>query len=116
MKKEKEQLQEEFKGYEYHTSSGTKPIIDEETHKARQRSVYMCKVLLLRMVADLSRYLSEHYTGYLKTDMIKRAIKAYQEAEAAACFLNQADQVVLRLAMSQAAFYYEVMNDHKKAC
>ena len=42
-------------------------------------------ILLLRMNADLSRYMSEHYVGFMKADMIKRAIMTYQEAEALAC-------------------------------
>ena len=67
-------------------------------------------ILLLRMDADLSRYMSEHYVGFMKADMIKRAIQTYQEAEGLACQVNQAHQVVLRLALSQATFYYEAMH------
>lgn len=62
------------------------------------------------MSADLSRYMSEFFEGYSKKELIHRAVKTYQEAEAQSCQMNQAHQVVLRLAMSQATFYYEVMN------
>lgn len=67
-------------------------------------------ILLLRMDADLFRYMSEYYVGFMKNDIVKRAIKCYQEAEALASQINQANQVVLRLAMSESTFYYEVMN------
>ena len=62
------------------------------------------------MHADLSRYVSTFFTGFRQLEVIKSAIEKYQTAEALCWELNQAHQVVMRLALSQATFYYEQMS------
>ena len=62
------------------------------------------------MQADLSRYLTNYFTGYHQKDLLKQAIESYQRAETLAGEVNQANQAVMRLALSQATFYYEQMD------
>lgn len=86
------------------------PLISQDQQVDMLRNVSIKKILLMRMHADLSRYLCQFFTGFRRMDMVKSAIGQYQKAEALAWDLNQAHQVVLRLALSQATFQYEQMN------
>jgi len=41
------------------------------------RNVSIKKILLMRMHADLSRYLCQFFTGFRRMDMVKSAIGQY---------------------------------------
>lgn len=88
----------------------TEPVISQQEQMQIQQKHQIKQILLMRMHADLSRYLSHFFSGFLRMNLVKSAIGQFQKAEALAWDLNQAHQVVLRLANSQATFYYEQMN------
>ena len=48
----------------------------------------MKRLLLLRMHADLSRYLTQFFSGFRRMNLVKSAIGYYQRAEAASWSLN----------------------------
>ena len=48
--------------------------------------------------------------------MKQGALKGYTEADNLSKSLNPCNPIRLGLALNFSGFYYEVMNDHKKAC
>ena len=64
---------------------------------------------------DYNRYIAEYAEGDLKKQVSDDALKAYDEATEIAKSLPVLNPIALGLALNFSVFYYEVINDHKKA-
>ena len=74
------------------------------------------KAFFQKMIGDYYRYVAESATED-KLDKVKQgALKGYEEADKFSKSLNARNPIRLGLALNFSVFYYEVMNDHKKAC
>ena len=74
------------------------------------------KAFFQKMIGDYYRYVAESATAD-KLDSVKQgALKGYEEANTLSKGLNPCNPIRLGLALNFSVFYYEVMNDHKKAC
>ena len=73
------------------------------------------KVFYIKMKADYYRYIAETLSGDKKNEIINKSINLYKEAEELAKKLDDWNPVRLGLALNFSMFYYEVMNDAKKA-
>jgi hypothetical protein len=71
------------------------------------------KVFYFKMQGDYLRYMSEYDN---KDEIIEDAKFAYQAAYDAAKPLKSTDPIKLGLALNFSVFYYEIQDDHKKAC
>jgi 14-3-3 protein epsilon len=74
------------------------------------------KVFYLKMKGDYNRYVAEYAEGSLKQSVADDSQKAYQEAIDTSKSLSSVHPIVLGLALNYSVFYYEVKNDHEKAC
>jgi hypothetical protein len=68
------------------------------------------------MIGDYYRYVAESATEDKLNEVKDGALKGYSEAEKLSTSLNPCNPIRLGLALNFSVFYYEVMNDHKKAC
>ena len=68
------------------------------------------------MVGDYYRYVAESATADTLESVKAGALKGYEEANKLSQGLNACNPIRLGLALNFSVFYYEVMNDHKKAC
>ena len=68
--------QEQMEGIENSVSdlAEPEPIITQEEQLKKQKNIAIKRILLLRMHADLSRYLTQFFTGYRRNTLIKSAI------------------------------------------
>ena len=73
------------------------------------------KVFYIKMKGDYNRYIAEYAEGDLKKQVSDDALKAYDEATEIAKSLPVLNPIALGLALNFSVFYYEVINDHKKA-
>ena len=73
------------------------------------------KVFYIKMKGDYNRYIAEYAEGDLKKQVSDDALKAYDEATEIAKTLPVLNPIALGLALNFSVFYYEVINDHKKA-
>ena len=73
------------------------------------------KVFYIKMKGDYNRYIAEYAEGDLKKQVSDDALKAYDEATEIAKTLPVLNPIGLGLALNFSVFYYEVINDHKKA-
>ena len=73
------------------------------------------KVFYTKMKGDYNRYIAEYADGDLKKQVSDDALKAYDEATEIAKTLPVLNPIALGLALNFSVFYYEVINDHKKA-
>ena len=73
------------------------------------------KVFYIKMKGDYNRYIAEYAEGDLKKQVSDDALKAYEEATEVAKTLPVLNPIGLGLALNFSVFYYEVINDHKKA-
>ena len=73
------------------------------------------KVFYIKMKGDYNRYIAEYAEGDLKKKVSDDALKAYEEATEVAKSLPVLNPIGLGLALNFSVFYYEVINDHKKA-
>ena len=67
------------------------------------------------MKGDYNRFIAESTEGDLKQQVIDDAFKAYDEATEIAKTLPVLNPNALGLALNFSDFYYEVINDGKKA-
>jgi 14-3-3 protein epsilon len=74
------------------------------------------KVFYHKMKADYYRYIAENVDGESKKAYADNSMKSYNEASEAAKELSIANPIRLGLALNFSVFYYEVFNDHEKAC
>ena len=73
------------------------------------------KVFYAKMKGDYNRYIAEYAEGSLKKEVSDGALAAYNQANDFAKSLKVLNPIKLGLSLNFSVFYYEVMNDHKKA-
>lgn len=75
------------------------------------------KAFFLKMVGDYYRYVAESASPEKLEEVKHGALDYYNKAsEVATKDLNACNPIRLGLALNFSVFYFEVMNDHKKAC
>ena len=74
------------------------------------------KAFFQKMIGDYYRYVAESATEDKLQKVKDGAHKGYEEANKLSKGLNPCNPIRLGLALNFSVFYYEVMNDHKKAC
>jgi 14-3-3 protein epsilon len=87
-----------------------------DTQLLKRADEVEAKVFYLKMKGDYNRYIAEYAEGDLKHSVGQASLKAYQEATDYAKDISSTNPIVLGLALNFSVFYYEVMNDHEKAC
>ena len=73
------------------------------------------KLFYIKMKGDFNRYMAEFTDGDIKKKVLDEALKAYEEATEIAKNLSYLNPIVLGLANNFSLFYYEEINDNKKA-
>eukprot|EP00347_Sterkiella_histriomuscorum_P008065 403346508 len=68
------------------------------------------KIMCLRFRGDLYRYQSDIMTGFYQKQSIENALKSYQQASGECCKISSCHVICLKLALSHAVYYYEVLN------
>ena len=75
------------------------------------------RAFFLKMIGDYCRYIAESAKGDRLEATKKQALESYQEAcDIAQKSLNACNSIRLGLALNFSVFFYEVMQDVKKAC
>ncbi|XP_037602162.1 14-3-3 protein beta/alpha-1-like [Sebastes umbrosus] len=74
------------------------------------------KVFYLKMKGDYYRYLAEVADGDERKKIIVNSQQAYQEAFDCSLDMDSTHPIRLGLALNFSVFYYEILNDPKKAC
>ena len=74
------------------------------------------KAFFQKMIGDYYRYVAESATEDKLEKVKQGALKGYEDANTLSKGLNPCNPIRLGLALNFSVFYYEVMNDHKKAC
>ena len=74
------------------------------------------KVFFLKMKGDYYRYMAEVTAGEKLTEFKNKAQAAYESAQTAAEKLMISHPIRLGLALNFSVFYFEIMNQPKKAC
>ena len=74
------------------------------------------KVFYLKMKGDYYRYLAEFTSGDKNKEVANNSMNSYKEANELAENLACTNPIKLGLALNFSVFFYEVMNDPKKAC
>ena len=75
------------------------------------------KAFFLKMIGDYYRYVAESASGSQLEEVKKGALEYYNKAtEVSQKDLGACNPIRLGLALNFSVFYFEVMNDHKKAC
>ncbi len=72
-------------------------------------------VFYLKMKADYFRYIAESAEGNLKKQKSDSSLKYYEEAIKRAKKLDVLNSIRLGLFINYSLFYYEILNNHKKA-
>ena len=68
------------------------------------------KILCLRLKGDLYRYLCDYTDGFYHKECRELALKTYQLASGECCRLSPATPLVMKVALSHAMYYYEILN------
>ena len=74
------------------------------------------QVFYLKMKGDYNRYIAEYAQGELKQTVADGALNAYKAASESAKQLSAIHPISLGLALNFSVFYYEVMQDVRRAC
>jgi len=74
------------------------------------------KAFFLKMVGDYYRYMAESAQNEVLTQAREGALEHYKLADTAGKDLQACNPIKLGLALNFSVFYYEVMQDNKKAC
>ena len=74
------------------------------------------KAFFYKMIGDYYRYVAESAHESKLEEVKNGALEGYQKANEHSKDLNACNPIRLGLALNFSVFYYEVMNDHKKAC
>ena len=75
------------------------------------------KAFFLKMAGDYYRYIAESAQGDKLNEVKNGALEYYTQAsEVSNKDLGACNPIRLGLALNFSVFYYEVMNDHKRAC
>ena len=69
-----------------------------------------------KMIGDYYRYVAESASESTLEEVKQGALEGYLQAQKLSQELNACNPIRLGLALNFSVFYYEVMNDHKKAC
>ena len=93
-----------------------KIINNIDSHLIPKASDGEAKVFYHKMKADYYRYIAENVDGDAKTKYSNLSNTSYEEATVSAKELNISNPIRLGLALNYSVFYYEVFNDHAKAC
>ena len=87
-----------------------------DSHLLKKAGDVEAKVFYYKMKGDYNRYIAEYAQGELKTKVAEGANQAYQSASLQAKELSPIHPISLGLALNYSVFYYEVLNNHEKAC
>merc|ERR1711934_432377 len=74
------------------------------------------KAFFQKMIGDYYRYVAESASGETLEEVKQGALSGYEAADGLSKGLNACNPIRLGLALNFSVFYYEVINDHKKAC
>ena len=74
------------------------------------------KAFFYKMIGDYYRYVAESAHESTLEEVKNGALNGYKNAQTHSKDLNACNPIRLGLALNFSVFYYEVMNDHKKAC
>ena len=74
------------------------------------------KVFYYKMKGDYHRYLAEFASETERSEAAQNSLEAYREATDAAKDLQSTHPIRLGLALNFSVFYYEILDDHDKAC
>jgi 14-3-3 protein epsilon len=74
------------------------------------------KAFFQKMMGDYYRYVAEVAAGEQLETVKKGALENYEAAQTTCASLNACNPIRLGLALNLSVFFYEVMNNHKKAC
>tara|TARA_B110000305_G_scaffold192083_1_gene215048 strand:+ start:87 stop:548 length:462 start_codon:yes stop_codon:yes gene_type:complete len=74
------------------------------------------KAFFYKMMGDYYRYVAESAHDQILEECKAGALDGYNKSLEHTNALNACNPTRLGLALNQSVFYYEVMNDHKKAC
>ena len=73
-------------------------------------------VFYWKMKGDYNRYNAEYANGEFKQKVADSALHSYQQATVFSQKLSALHPIALGLSLNFSVFYYEVINDHLKAC
>lgn len=100
----------------------TKSLADADKDEQKETLVES-KVFYLKMKGDYHRYLAEVATGEKRDAIIKESEESYEEAFKVSCegennqgAMQPTHPIRLGLALNFSVFFYEIRDDHKKAC
>lgn len=96
------------------TCNGVLKSIDE--HLLPRASDDEAKVFYHKMKGDYNRYIAEYAKGDLKETVTNGASESYKLASEISKKLSPIHPIGLGLALNYSVFYYEVLNNHEKAC
>jgi 14-3-3 protein epsilon len=96
------------------TCNGVLQSID--THLLPRAADDEAKVFYHKMKGDYNRYVAEYAQGDLKESVGQAAADSYKSATESAQNLSPIHPIGLGLALNYSVFYYEVLNNHEKAC
>ena len=68
------------------------------------------------MIGDYYRYVAESANASILEEVKNGALEGYNSADGFCNNLNPCNPIRLGLALNYSVFYYEVMNQHGKAC
>ena len=73
------------------------------------------RVFYHKMIGDYYRYIAENISGSSRADFANKGLAAYEKANNVSKGLEIRNPIRLGLALNFSVFYFEVMDDHKKA-
>jgi len=68
------------------------------------------------MIGDYYRYVAESANESILEEVKQGALDGYSNSNIHSASLNACNPIRLGLALNYSVFYYEVMNQHGKAC
>ena len=74
------------------------------------------KAFFYKMIGDYYRYVAESANESILEEVKNGALDGYSNAYTHSGALNPCNPIRLGLALNYSVFYYEVMNQHGKAC
>lgn len=87
-----------------------------DNHLLKKAEDAEAKVFYYKMKGDYNRYIAEYAQNELKQQVSDGASAAYKSANELAKQLPATHPISLGLALNYSVFYYEVLNDHARAC
>jgi len=87
-----------------------------DNHLLKKATDTEAKVFYNKMKGDYNRYIAEYAQSDLKQKVSENASHAYKNASDLSKELPPTHPIGLGLALNYSVFFYEVLEDHKKAC